>query len=290
MSVSDALWSSTLKYCRIESEDPTRLAAFYEDALQMAPEPLAEARIRLSAPGRTLIIGPGPNESVPEVGFDAGGHNRLGALREAIEATGVAIRGSDSAAFDRDAFEVSDPEGLRIVFGCSDIPDSALPETSAPDRGATLWGRLQHVVFASPRLREVADFYKRKLGFVLSDTVVREDDEVETAVFVRSDPEHHSFACFRAEAFRFDHLALETSGWTDIRDWADHFAEREIPIWWGPGRHGPGNNLFFMIRDPDGNRIEISAECEHMPRAMPPRTWPHTERTLNLWGAGWMRD
>ncbi|MYE58966.1 MAG: glyoxalase, partial [Alphaproteobacteria bacterium] len=55
-------------------------------------------------------------------------------------------------------------------------------------------------------------------------------------------------------------------------------------------RHGPGNNLFFMIRDPHGDPVELSAEIERMPRGMAPRLWPAEERTLNLWGPGWIRD
>jgi catechol 2,3-dioxygenase-like lactoylglutathione lyase family enzyme len=127
------------------------------------------------------------------------------------------------------------------------------------------------------------------LGYVLSDEVVSDDGEV-TAAFFRSDEAHHSYAAFRAAARRYDHHALEVDCWNDIRDWADRFAQLKVPIWWGPGRHGPGNNLFFMVRDPDGNRIELSAELERMPREMAHRSWPHDERTLNLWGAGWMRS
>ena len=94
---------------------------------------------------------------------------------------------------------------------------------------------------------------------------------------------------FRASRAAFDHFALETNGWNGLRDWADHFAGLRLPIWWGPGRHGPGNNLFLMIRDPDGNRIEISAELERMPAGIPHRVWPQEERKLNLWGSAWMR-
>src|SRR5437588_10939679 len=63
-----------------------------------------------------------------------------------------------------------------------------------------------------------------------------------------------------------------------------------IPLWWGPGRHGPGNNLFFMIEDPDGHKVEFSAELELMPKEKPYRIWPHEQRTLNLWGSAWMRS
>jgi len=58
---------------------------------------------------------------------------------------------------------------------------------------------------------------------------------------------------------------------------------------WGPGRHGPGNNLFFMIPDADGNMVELSAEIELMDKDMPARLWPHEPHTLNLWGVAWMR-
>ena len=108
--------------------------------------------------------------------------------------------------------------------------------------------------------------------------------------FYRSDPEHHSFAVFSASEVRSDHHAYEAADWNAIRDWADHMASLGLKIWWGPGRHGPGNNLFFMIEDPDGHKVEFSAELELMPKDVPFRTWPHEDRTLNLWGSAWMRS
>ncbi|HSA90446.1 MAG TPA: VOC family protein [Burkholderiales bacterium] len=155
------------------------------------------------------------------------------------------------------------------------------------DAPSGLPGRLQHFVCATPRLPEMLEFY-RGLGMVESDRVL-EAAEL-SAVFLRSDPEHHSFAAFRAPESRPDHHCYETTGWLDIRDWADRMGRLRIPLWWGPGRHGPGNNLFFMIEDPDGHKVEFSAELELMPKDTPPRTWPHEQRTLNLWGSAWMRS
>ena len=45
-----------------------------------------------------------------------------------------------------------------------------------------------------------------------------------------------------------------------------------------------------MLRDPDGNWIEISQDLEHMPLEMAHRSWPHTEYTLNKWGRGVLRS
>lgn len=97
-------------------------------------------------------------------------------------------------------------------------------------------------------------------------------------------------AVFRCPETRPDHHAYETTCWNDIRDWADHLAALDIKLWWGPGRHGPGNNLFFMVHDPQGYLVEISAEMELVPDEVTKRTWRHEERTLNLWGPGFLRS
>jgi catechol 2,3-dioxygenase-like lactoylglutathione lyase family enzyme len=133
------------------------------------------------------------------------------------------------------------------------------------------------------------EFYRDALGFIESDRVVDNDGDLSSA-FMRSDAEHHSFAVFRAPQPGPDHHAYEVPNWNAIRDWADHCGDLEIPIWWGPGRHGVGNNLFFMIEDPDGYKVEFSAELEQMTADQAYREWPHGPRALNLWGNAWMRS
>ena len=147
---------------------------------------------------------------------------------------------------------------------------------------------------ASARFPTMLKFYTETLGFMLSDTVHQDDPAAHegemNVCFLRADEMHHCFAVFRAPQSRADHHAYETTGWNDLKLWADHFASLEIPIWWGPGRHGAGNNLFFMIKDPDGNNIEISAELETMKKGQPGRKWIGARRTTNLWGEPWIRD
>jgi hypothetical protein len=63
-----------------------------------------------------------------------------------------------------------------------------------------------------------------------------------------------------------------------------------VPVKWGPGRHGPGNNLFLFVHDPDGNWVELSAEIEVVAPDRPLGFWPHEERTLNSWGSAPLRS
>ena len=281
--MASPLWPATLHHFRLNSAAPEALVAFYEEALGLAARPVAEGLWHLAGPQRRLLIGRGENETVAYSAFALDDAERLAALSAHFRRHGIGIEANPSPLFANAGFSILDPDGQRLVFG---VP-SAEMAAHGPTEG--LPGRTQHIVFATTDLPRITAFYRDALGYVLSDEVVAEDGAV-TAAFFRSDEEHHSYAAFRADGQRYDHHAMEVTCWNDIRDWADHLAELRVPLWWGPGRHGPGNNLFFMIRDPDGNRIELSAELERMPREMAPRVWPHDEHTLNLWGSAWMRS
>jgi len=83
-------------------------------------------------------------------------------------------------------------------------------------------------------------------------------------------------------AFSFD-----VSGWGDLLTWCDRLSAQGVDVTWGPGRHGPGNNLFIMFDDPAGNHVELSAELEqfHDEQAdHPVRHWRPVPRSINLWG------
>ena len=240
-----------------------------------------DGRHVLTGPDRCIVVEAGPRPGTRHVAFGIEDPERLARLGARFSGCEAAIESWETPFFRAGSFRVTAPDGVVLAFG--------VPVEGATDANLSgLSGRLQHVVFRTPDPETLLSFLTDDAGFVLSDRV-EDDDGNLTAGFVRSDPEHHSFAAFRASKPAFDHFALEADAWNDLRDWGDHFAKLRVPIWWGPGRHGPGNNLFLMIRDPDGNRIEISAELERMAHDAPHRTWPLEERTLNLWGNAWMR-
>ena len=275
------LWPAPLHHLALESPDPNRLADFLVTTLQMRCERAPGGGAILAGPERLIVVEPGPVAGARHVAYALDDLGRVEELAARFAGRGVRAESADSPFLGAGSFRVSAPDGVTLLFG---VPVASTP---ASDAGG-LSGRLQHAVFRSPEPEPLLSFLVDEAGFVLSDRV-EDDDRGLTAGFVRSDPEHHSFAAFRASRPAFDHYALEADGWNDLRDWADHFSALRVPIWWGPGRHGPGNNLFLMIRDPDGNRIEISAEMERMDHDAPHRVWPLEERTLNLWGTAWMR-
>ncbi len=279
MAQASPLWPARLDHLWINTEDAAAMTAFYRDGLGYEVAETGAGSALLVGPERRLVIGRGAAHSLGFHAFALGDREQLERLRGHLMAAGLALEPSPSPLFGDDAFAVRDPDGGQVVFGLAEAAHS----------GDALPGRLQHVVVQSTGLGAMIDFYHDILGFVISDWV-REQGGEATTCFLRSDPEHHSLAVFRAPQCRLDHHSYETTCWNDIRDWADHFAALRVPLSWGPGRHGPGNNLFFMVHDPDGNWVEFSAEQELMPKEMAAREWPHEERTLNSWGQGFLRS
>jgi len=269
-----SLWPATLHHLCRSSPEPERLARFYGELLGDKVERIGAELWRIEGPGRRLLVSRGEKGAVPYFALSLQDARQLRATRDALEKK-IPVEPSPSPLFT-EGFAVADPDGRRIAFGLGD----ASPAASA--------GRLQHFVCASTRLEEMLGFYRDVLGLQESDRVL--EGEALAAIFLRSDPEHHSFAAFRAPESRPDHHCYETRSWNDIRDWGDRMASLRIPLWWGPGRHGPGNNLFFMVEDPEGHKVEFSAELERLPSGAPFRSWPHEQRTLNLWGSAWMRS
>jgi catechol 2,3-dioxygenase len=267
-----------LHHLQLDSAAPEALARFYADHLDMASERLADGRFLCTGPGRRMLFAPGTSRTLGFAAFACRDREGLAELKARAERENLNPAGSPSPLFDADAFAVRDPDGNCIVFG-----------VAAPDGTRTgLRGPLQHVTLGTADVGAIENFYAGKLGFLISDRVVNDKGET-TAAFMRSNHEHHTLGCFRSARIGIDHHSYEAGDWSYIRDWSDRFAARETPLIWGPGRHGPGNNLFIFIEDPDKNWIEVSAELETV-YDRPLKTWPNTPRTINLWGQAVMRS
>lgn len=274
MQKASPLWPAALDHIRLDAEHLESMVAFYRDAMGMQPVPLADGSLLMQAPQRRIVLGIGQRGAQPYGAFRPQGLAQLEALP------------SPTPLVAEGAFALRDPDGRQIVFG---LQARGLPSPGEAGNAAMrLPGWLQHVVVASRALAPMLRFYEEDLGFVVSDYV--HEGDTPTVGFFRSSPELHSFAVFRCPETRPDPHAYETTCWNDIRDWADHMAGLRIKLWWGPGRHGPGNNLFFMVQDPQGYLVELSAELETVPDEVTKRSWRHEKRTLNLWGPGFMRS
>ena len=183
-----------------------------------------------------------------------------------------------------------DPDENCMVFVLASDLDMTTQTPEQQVHSATLPpAETQHFALRTQQIEAMKHFYTEGLGFTLSD-VVKDDAGQLKACFVRGNEMHHTVAVFGAPVTCFDHQSFETPSWAELKNWADHMGRLRTEIVWGVGRHGPGNDVFFMVRDPDGNLAEISSEIEICPNNRPVGQWRHEERTLNLWGKAIMRS
>jgi len=267
-----------LHHLQFTSPDPSALASFYGRVMDMAVIALPDGRFLCQGPLRRVLFTHGPARGLAFAAFACRDADGLAELRARVVDRAVERVASPSPLFGEQAFGVHDPDGNLILFG--------LAQPDQPRHG--LRGPIQHLTLATHDVDAIEKFYVEKLGFLVSDRVRKPDGTVATC-FMRSNHEHHTLACFRADVVGVDHHSYEAGDWSVIKDWCDRMGANEVPLMWGPGRHGPGNNLFIFIEDPDRNWIEISAELEVM-YDRPIKDWPHAERTLNLWGRAIMRS
>ncbi len=266
-----------LHHMQLQSSDSAQLAAFYAGTMDMTARQLGSGDWLCEGPLRRMLFTQGEDKRLGYAAFACRDADGLAAIRARAEAGGVPILPSPSALFGGDAFAVQDPDSNRIVFG--------LAQQEPPRPG--LRGPLQHLTLASQDPDAFERFYVDKLGLIISDAV-RDADGRLMVVWMRTNHEHHTLSCFRHARQGMDHHSYEAGDWSVIKDWCDRMGSRRIPLMWGPGRHGPGNNLFVFVEDPDGNWIEISAELEVV-HDRPMKVWPHEEHTVNLWGRGILR-
>ena len=282
------LWNARLLLIERATEDAEACAHWYAQLLDDPVMQLTQEVWQVRGTDRWMLFRTGPKKTVPMIAFAFPTYEQWAAYRAHLQMIDLALHPVSpelQALLGEPTFGLRDPDNRTLLFCVSPVPSDPAVAPSADIRPA----RLQHFVCASMQTNEMLEFYRDVLGFMESDRVVDTEGDLSSA-FIRSDVEHHSFAVFRAPQSGPDHHAYELPNWNAIRDWADHCGDLEIPLWWGPGRHGVGNNLFFMIEDPDGYKVEFSAELERMTPDQAFREWPHGPRALNLWGNAWMRS
>ncbi len=269
--------SLTVSHLGLRTASLERTGRFYADIVGMAAAesgPHGELRLDWGRGHHALelVTGDGFDHFALEAEDAA-----LSRFAERLDVHGVAWQWDEPWGDHPRALAFADPDGNRIEL------HGHIDRSGERTGGGLRPIRVHHVTFASPDVARMIDFYVQVLGFRISDQM----DDVFT--WVRSNHEHHTVAVVQGPSASLDHFAFEVGSWAELGVWCDELARRDVPLTWGPGRHGPGNNLFVMFDDPDGQHVELSCEMERFwddlaDYAELPRRWGRTQRTVNLWG------
>lgn len=190
------------------------------------------------------------------------GARRTDAVRDAQEPGGGTI------------LSVRDAQGrtFRLVHGDT----LAAPLAFDPDRPE----RLAHVNINSDDVARDTAFYTDALGFTLTD-------RSKMMAFVRTNSDHHCVVIADAPVNTLNHIAFQLPSWEGVMRAAGRMVDHHFPIGWGPGRHGPGNNVFAYFVDPFGFVVEYTADVLQVDdgyRVGGPGDWIWPPGRTDQWG------
>ncbi|MCY1673044.1 VOC family protein [Novosphingobium sp. SL115] len=171
------------------------------------------------------------------------------------------------------------PEGtiLRFLAGTNEVaPIEGFAKASKRVRPV----KLTHVVF------NAAD--AELMGHAVEDVLnFRVSDRTKGMVFVRCNDSHHSTAFARAGFSSLNHVAFEMDDLDTVMRGIGWMRDNGFAPAWGPGRHGPGDNVYAYYIAPFGPVIEYSTAVEKVPadyEAGKPDDWTWPEQRIDQWG------
>lgn len=168
-----------------------------------------------------------------------------------------------------------DCEGRTVEVACDTEERAFRPVEETDSRPKSV----SHIVFNTADLTAVREFYESVLGFRVSDWVA------DFFCFLRTGSQHHLLAFARSPHPSLNHVAFEVRGVDEFMRATGRLTRHGFPPFWGPGRHGIGDNPFSYFQDPSsGFVMECTTEMEQIhddsrwtPRVHPPE---HVDR----WG------
>lgn len=175
-------------------------------------------------------------------------------------------------------FLVRDPDGRLVEISATAMQASRNERLAAP-----LPLRMSHVVLNAPDARRTVDFYVQALGFEISDWY-----EKDAIVFLRCNQDHHCLGIGQGSNAAINHMAFLVDDEEAVLAASERVLASGAAQIWGPGRHGPGGNVFSYFSDPAGFVCEYTAELIQIAPGQPwdAKEWQRTPQNANVWGTG----
>lgn len=171
-------------------------------------------------------------------------------------------------------FGLRDPEGRSFAV-LSNAADHAGSQTSIDQPK-----KISHVNINCRDNDATYEFFRDALGFKLSD-------QTKKFRFLRCNEDHHSMVLGFGSNADLNHIAFELADLESVMRGIGRMRDHGHAVEWGPGRHGPGNNVFAYFCGPEDFPIEYTSEMQavdegHHVRSADEWKWPSGR--LDHWG------
>jgi catechol 2,3-dioxygenase-like lactoylglutathione lyase family enzyme len=281
---------SKLGYVGFDTPDVDRMVDYYTKVLDfvLVERTNDEAFLTTSFDHHSVVLRKGDRNPRSYVGYEI--FEDLSDAQRRLTAAGFTVeRRSDIAPSTPDVLVLDEPlTGVPVHL--YDAQASSGVQGYTPIRPT----KLGHVAAFVPDLGPLQDFYQGLLGFKWSDTIG------DFFVFLRCNSDHHAANFMASNKLQgLHHIAYEMRDLNHLQTMLDHLSSNGYRLDWGPGRHGPGHNIFTYHRDPDGNNIELFTQLDvihdeakgyfeprpwHNDFPQYPKTWEVDAIAVNSWG------
>jgi catechol 2,3-dioxygenase len=272
-----------LRSVEIGMSDTSAARRFFTDVWHLAPagEEQDTQYFRGTGPfHHVLAVRELPKPAVIRVVFDAADRATVDALHAQVKALGLTSIEAPAPLHQPHGdygFGFKDPEGrnIAVVCGVKDDTDTA-DRPDRPDRPR----KLSHVNLNAGNHDATLACLRDGLGFTLTDTTRR-------LRFLSCNADHHSVVLGYAGGPTLNHIAFEMPDLESVMRGAGRMRDDGHGLEWGPGRHGPGNNVFCYFLGPEKLPIEYTAEMLQVDdsyRVGTPDDWKWPPGRLDHWG------
>uniref|UniRef100_UPI000D3CA494 VOC family protein n=1 Tax=unclassified Variovorax TaxID=663243 RepID=UPI000D3CA494 len=275
-------WIEGLRSVALNMPDLAQAERFYTQVWHLDVAARRDGAVYLRGSGSDAYLlalhQGGPLPQIRHVSLRARSAEALAAVADAALAAGATLR-APLAPLAHDpagghGLLLQDPHGrvFQVVHGDLQRPEAA----ELKDRPL----RLTHVVLNSHAVDETQAFLARAFGFTLADRTV-------AIAFMNCNRDHHTLAVGVSDNDALNHIAFLMPDFESVMRGGGRMKDAGFPIQWGPGRHGPGNNLFNYFIDPFGVVIEYTAEVEQVDAHYRPRgpdDWKWPPGRVDQWG------
>jgi len=253
---------------------------FYESVWGLAPIETRNDSRYFRGTGRyhhVLGLYCGAQPAVIRVVFDVADRRAIDRLHHNISANG----GRPSAPAELSVpgagygFTCKDPDGRNLAFvcECADHADGA----DHADRPR----KIAHVNLNAREFDASLAFFTKALGFRLVD-------ENAPLWFLHcANTDHCSIVLAKTGLPTLNHVAFEMPELDSVMRGMGRMKDSGYPIEWGPGRHGPGDNVFAYFCGPDEVPLEYTAEVLQIGDDYEPRAssyWKFAPGRSDQWG------
>jgi len=279
MSASPRFPVSALRSVDLLVPDLDRACAFYAEVWGLAVSDRDAEQVYLRGKGDDayiLALRWGDRPAIESITFRVDDNADLEALRRSVAEAGAAEIGplNTSLRGSGIGFSFRDPRGRRFVLVQGDERSQPLTNLGhAPTR-------LAHVNINSAAIEADIAFFRNGLGFQLTD-------RTKQMGFLRTNADHHVIVLAEDSVDTLNHVAFLHDDWESVMKAGGRMRDAGYPIGWGPGRHGPGDNVFLYFVDPFGIVVEHTAEVlkvdDHY-RVGSPKDWVWPAGRTDQWG------